>query len=371
MNKVTLKKEYLLFRRFLSVFICLLMLFPIISGAQEKESPDPRIMDFIQIYHGYERCPAWHANQIKHYVYRDNNGKPEWLFDGFLFLEIYAKFVEKNYDYGATQIGKYAPDKAGWENLICKNFEDSRGPNGLEIILDSLAKKGYYPPTKRRVVFSIPNPIYGTKNWGFIDDKALDFTTSEDRVEAIKWYIDRTIEEWNKKNYKHLEFAGFYWIHEQIDAANKDDVMLKEVNKILKERGVCSYWLPHLSAEGVDRWKEIGFTYAYQQPNYFFYAKDYPQAVEKTMKRTKELNMGIMMEFDSRVIDQPDEFRPLFYNYVNSFKKGGVWENQPVNYYDGGDGWLRLSTSNDPEARKMYKLLGDIIVNRSKKFSNR
>ena len=48
--------------------------------------------------------------------------------------------------------------------------------------------------------------------------------------------------------------------------------------------------------------------------------------------------------------------------------KGGVWDNgQPVNFYDGGDCWLKFATSGDPEVGKMYDTLGDIIVERGER----
>lgn len=334
----------------------------------EKAPGSPEILNFMQIYHGYETRPAWHADQIKHYVFRERNGKPEWLFDGFLFLEIYARFNGQNYDYGATQPGKLPPGKAEWEHLICKTFEEGRGPDGLEATLDSLAREGFVPPTKRRVVFSIPNPIYGVRNWGFIGDEALDFHSPDDRVKAIDWYVSRILEEWAKKNYKHLEFGGFYWIHEQIDAQHQDDKMLKAVTSKLNAKNIRSYWLPHYGAEGVDRWQELGFSYAYQQPNYFLTAGIRPDALVRTIARTQNLNMGIMMEFDSRTIDTPNPYRRLYYDYIEAFRKGGVWaKRQPVNFYDGGDCWLKFATSVEPEVRKMYDALGDIIVDRNKR----
>ena len=343
-------------------------LMSVCAPAWAAKVPDtPEILNFVQIYHGYERRPAWHADQIKHYVFRERNGKPEWLFDGFLFLEIYARFNGRNYDYGATQPGKLPPGKAEWEHMVCKTFEEGRGPDGLEVTLDSLATAGFVPPTKRKVVFSIPNPIYGIRNWGSIGDEALDFHNPDDRAKAIEWYVSRVLEECAKKNYRHLEFGGFYWVHEQIDSRNQDDVMLKTVTGRLNAKNIRSYWLPHFGAEGVERWRELGFSYAYQQPGYFF-VPTAPERLERTVARTRKLGIGIMMEFDGRAIDTPDPYRRMYYDYIEAFRKGGVWDDgQPVNFYDGGDCWLRFATSGDPEVGKMYDTLSDIIVERAER----
>ena len=196
----------------------------------DKISDSVKITNFIQLYHGYETRLPWHNNEIKHYIYKDNNGIPEWLFDGFLFLEIYADFGDKRYDYGALMPGKLAPGKEVWENLICKTFEDSRGPNALESVLDSLASKGHTPPYTRTVVFTLPNPIFGTIDWGFVEGKALDFAKIEDRFTAAKWYISRILDEWKKREYKHINFGGFYWQHEGIDFKNDDHLLVQIIS---------------------------------------------------------------------------------------------------------------------------------------------
>ena len=49
------------------------------------------ITDLVLIYDGGEVRIPWTADQFRPYVYREEAGKIEWLYDGFLFLDPLAK----------------------------------------------------------------------------------------------------------------------------------------------------------------------------------------------------------------------------------------------------------------------------------------
>src|SRR5690554_776781 len=117
----------------------------------KKESPDeikisipsaPHPSDLVLIYHGGSQRPVWNTSQLKHYVFRKNNDQLEWLFDGFLFLEIQARINNKAYDFGSATSYTLKPTKAEWEWLINKNFAATYGPAAIELLLDSLNKAG-------------------------------------------------------------------------------------------------------------------------------------------------------------------------------------------------------------------------------------
>ena len=63
-----------------------------ILSPEEPETPEhitanilsaDRPTDMVLIYHGYKNRPAWTASDMKPYIFRTNDGKTEWLFDGF------------------------------------------------------------------------------------------------------------------------------------------------------------------------------------------------------------------------------------------------------------------------------------------------
>lgn len=335
---------------------------------EQTEVPSAKgVTDMALIYHTYKNRPKWTPNEMKYYLFRENEGKTEWLFDGFLFLEIYATINGINYDYGIANGDKIAPGKTEWEVLINETFADNRGPNAIEAVLDSLVQNGQVPPYKRQVMFCIPNPQHGQKNWGAVDGKTLDFDKPEDRLTAANWYIDQILEIWNKKEYKYIEFAGFYWLHETIDFDFGDDKLIKSVQNILKEKNIDLCWIPYYGAEGADKWKEFGFNIAYQQPNYFFDPKSPIEIITGALDFAQKHNLSLEMEFDGRV--EQEIYRERFYTYLNEFEKAGAWENKPVAYYQGSDAWLKMAKSNDSEMQKMYKTLGDILAKRNGKFS--
>jgi len=295
--------------------------------------------------------------------------KPEWLFDGFLFLEIYLKLNGIFYDYGIALNDRKPPKKTEWQYLLSETFSDKRGPNALEISLDSMARKGHYPPYKRQVMFAIPNPQYGQKNWGILDGKLMDFNKHEDRLTAAKWYIEELLAEWDRQDYKHLDFAGFYWLHETIDGApNNDGDLIKDVAAYLKGKGMDMCWIPYNWAEGVEQWREYGFSITYQQPNYFFDLKTELWVLERAINFAKEQDLALEMEFDERIISNKD-YRERYYTYIEEFQKGGVWDDKPVAYYHGAGAWLEMARSKNPEVKAAYDALADILVKRQGKFS--
>jgi len=346
---------------------------PVVLPEEEepiKEVPSAKgITDMALIYHTYEDRPKWVSGELNPFLFRQENNKLEWLFDGFLFLEIYLKKDGLFYDYGIALDGRTPPKKTEWQYLLDETFSKGRGPNALEISLDSLALKGHYPPYKRQVMFAIPNPQYGQKNWGMVDGKSLDFTKHSDRLIAAKWYVDELLKIWDNNKYKHLDFAGFYWLHETIDGApNNDAALIKDVAAYLKTKDIDMCWIPYNWAEGVEQWREYGFSITYQQPNYFFDLNSELWILERAINFAKEQGLALEMEFDDRLLSNRG-YLARYHTYIDEFEKGGVWRDKPVAYYHGTAAWLKMSRSLDPDIKLAFKKLADILVERQGKFS--
>jgi hypothetical protein len=317
------------------------------------------ISDLVLIYHGSTHRVAWNANELKPYVYTENKTGFHWLFDGFLFLEIFDNI--KGYEWDPGFKFKTA-SKEQWEWLLDRYFGQDKGPDALEAILDSLSGKGKMPVRDRRVVISIPCPVRGFTEWGELDGKEMDFNKAEDQVAAACWFIDRTIDKWRKKKYEHIKLDGFYWVHE---AAGKDFGIIPQVKEYLKKKGMKLYWIPYWNAERAEQWSSLGFDLAYQQPNYFFSLKIPYQRLDDACNFAKQHSLGMEMEFDNNVVKP--EFRTRYYNYIKAFEANGVWASGQVAYYEGGGAWLKMSESNDPEMNKMVETLSGIIIGRQEK----
>lgn len=330
-----------------------------LCGQKKQISAPQTISDMVLIYHGGIQRLAWSSDQLKPYLYRERSGKTEWLFDKFLFLEIFDNIQKYNYDPG---FGYKTAGKEQWQWLLNRYFALQKGPDALEFLLDSLSKQGKTPIRQREVVISIPCPVNGFTEWGELNGKKMNFNNPEDQEKAACWFIDEAIKKWNEKNYKHIKLSGFYWVHE--DAAQSSEA-IAFVRKYLEKKNYQLLWIPYWGAEGKGGWQKLGFDFAWQQPNYFFETTIPKQRLTDACSFAKEHRMGLEMEFDERV--SKSEFRERFYDYVNSFKENHVWSLCPVAYYEGGGAWLQMVNSSDPEMKKMVDILGDIIVERQLK----
>lgn len=332
------------------------------NPVSKYESTNP-ISDLVLVYDGGGQRIPWTVNRMRPYVYRENNGKTEWLFDGFLFLEIFDSVTGYEYYPGFK---KKEAGKEQWQSLIDTYFADQQSFAALDSVLEEQSQKGNAPDRKRKVVVSIPTPITGFTEWGSIDGKALDFNNAGDQVKAEQWFIDEVLKRWQAKNYKHLGLAGFYWVDE---TSGKYETAISLTKAYVASKGFKLFWIPYWTATGGDKWDQLGFDYAYEQPNYFFTLTVPYQRLPDACNFASLHGLGLEMEFDGRVT-QP-EFRERFYSYIQAFTDSKVWDQKPVAYYEGGGAWWTMANSTDSEMKKMYKKLADIIVERQKKADDR
>jgi hypothetical protein len=341
----------------------------VVTSSPEEIPSTKMAVDLALIYHGGPQRLDWNTASIKHYVYREENKKVEWLYDGFLFLEFIANIngQQVDFEYDGLRGGR-AATKADWSWLLDRTFANGKGPHAVESTLDSLARLKKYPPFRRRAVFALPTPIFDQKNWGAVDHKNLDFNKVEDRAKAVIWYIDQIIDMWKQSGYRHLDFGGFYWTHEAVLDKHQDRELIGLIKTYLDEIDQPLSWIPYYGAENSPFWKEIGFDTAFQQPNYFFEVETPMEILTGAIKFAQDNKLSLEMEYDERV-SQP-EFRKKFYEYINKFDEVHAWDQQSIAYYDGDGAWYHLSISVDREMQQMKKRLGDLIVNRQLNYKN-
>lgn len=317
------------------------------------------IRDLALIYQGGTHRLDWTRAELAPYVFHRQNGNFQWLFDGFLFIEFRDNL---GHEY-AEGYGQQPADKAAWDWLLDRNFESGKALHALDDLLDSLATAQHKPVRKRKVVLTLPEPIGSLSNWGTINNRTLNFANAADRVAACKWYMDNARQRWAAANFKHIQLEGFYWVAEQNTGAVE---ILPDVASLIHNAGQRFIWIPYYGAAGADKWKQMGFDIAYQQPNYFFDTNTPYHILTGAIQFAKNNNMALEMEFDNRLIADT-AYRSRFKAYVYEFARAGAWDKLPIAYYEGGGAWLQMRYSTDTAVQTLYNNLAGIIAIRQQK----
>lgn len=318
------------------------------------------IRDMVLIYDGGDhRTVVWDEKMFEPYVSieSDDPSKRRWLFDGFLYLEIFSTTHQF-----ASGYGRAPARKTEWIGLMDTYLTEGKSMMALDATIEKV--KGKAPDHgKRKIVISLPEPIPNQKDWGQLNGKAMDFSIQQDRIDAVEWYIDYLIEEFAKAEFKNLQLAGFYWVAE---TASDTRTILSHVSNYIKEKDLRFYWIPYLGANGAGEWASLGFDKAYQQPNYFFSQETPEWIMENACEFAKQHNMDMEFEFDGRATTAGGGWSDRFMKYVEAFTRHGVFENKDVAYYEGGNG-MYLLKNGSAEDLELYKILTEIIADRQEK----
>ena len=100
-------------------------------------------------------------------------------------------------------LGGLAAGKEQWQELIDYWFDKDNGINALEEAVKEAAQRMGTPPSKRKVVMIMPDPIIyreyadesaSTVYWGELNGRTMNFANAQDRTAVYKWYIDQVQE---------------------------------------------------------------------------------------------------------------------------------------------------------------------------------
>lgn len=345
---------------------------------EEKKTEKTYPSDMVLLYGGgHHRKPfCWDQDRMSSYVtFKDRSGKEHWLFDGFLLLEFMDPAVNggpgKTFVTGYKYQGEYMPsaDKTDWQNLIDYYFMSGSGVDAIENAVAAAEKRIGAPQEKRKIVIGIPEPITflysatksgGTSYWGMLDGKTLDFKNLRDRILACRWYIDEVRRQFYSKHFQHVELAGFYWVAE---TSQDTDTILKPLSKYLDQLDYSFKWIPFFNAAGYTRWKEYGFDAAYLQPNYFFNASIPKSRLEEACDLALKYDMDMEIEFDEKVQVQYG-FEYKLRDYMEVFRKRGIWASHRLAYYQGSWAVYVLSRSGNTEEQELYQDFCSFVTGR-------
>lgn len=320
------------------------------------------VTDLCLIYNGRPSGIKYTKEIMRPYVYyTDKQGNPNFLFDGFLMLEIVGPDGRPIY----TQ-----PDNTNttlWNWYLDKQFQEGIAISAINQVLDSLAKQNVVPERKRKIVMGIPVPYQSNMAFGLIGGKEMKLNTVENRAAATKWFIDETLRRWDEKNYQHLELAGFYYNEEH--ARDKGDSIIPITAQYIKSKSKTFYWIPYFGGQGAKDWKKLGFDVAYQQPNYFFTKSTVAgmpaTRINDATHFASKYGMALEFEFDDNITDTL--YQRKFNEYYNGFVKEKVFDSAPIAYYEGGGAWYRMCTNPNAKVNDLYHKLAEMIISRQKK----
>lgn len=263
----------------------------------------------------------WDKGRFAPYVtYVDPDGKEQWLFDGFIFLE--SQDVDRpdsgaySFMTGVLRDTGVSAGKEQWQELIDYYFTKGNCVDALEQAVKEATARLGKAPCKRRVIMMIPDPIIHrhyidttttTTYWGELGGRRLDFNSNEDRVAACRWYIDQVRARFAQGDYKYIDLAGFYWIRE-IAAQPHDteysyhltrsDILLPEIADYLHRLNYTFSWIPFYDARGHDDWRKFGFDQVYMQPNHYWKPEN---DLDSACMKINRAGTSIEFEFEASI----------------------------------------------------------------------
>jgi len=350
-------------------FLFLVMLFVggtlICPAAGKVKAPKygkTNIADMVLIYYGgVHRTLEWNKDQFIPYVIHQNQqGKKDWLFDGFLFTE----FLDgKGHHFAHGNGNTKLACRPEWEWLMERQFEKNKGFTALDQCTGAQLKALGKPSFRHKLVVVMPVPEKEQKDWGQLD-RMMDFSKDEDRIAACKWYIDRFLDRYRKEGYKNIDLQGFYWVSEK-DGAYRD--ILNPIGDYIRSKNLRLFWIPYWTAIGFDNWKTDKFDFAYIQPNYFFKNEINSERLDAVCAYARGTGMGLEMEFDNRALADAKECkRDRLISYIEAFENNDVLKEASIAYYEGGGTIYEFYRSKNPLDKEVLDRLAKIIIQRKK-----
>ena len=331
---------------------------------------------------------AWDAERFApHVSWKAPDGSEHWLFEAFIFLE------GQDYLTGRTFVispaGKSAT-KTEWQRQLDLWLGEDCGVAALDKACADAASRIGTPPAKRKVIIGLPDPVMfetfadkksSTTYWG----DGLDFSKTEDKLQALDWYITEVRARFAALAPRYLELDGFSITSEEIYLKYDIDVNCRyknweEIVPALSERchaaGQRLYWVPYHMAPGHKFWKQIGIDQAWMQPNWYWDLKAGElHPFDKTLKAMEEYGLGMELEFEySAVADQmkpgvmgPDGEGRLIFDaadvpalqrrvreYMRRYREAGLMGKGSIALYSGSNALTQLAVSPLAQDKALY-----------------
>ena len=352
--------------------------------------PAPRAFTDVSLVGYWHNEPRqWDAGRFApHVSWQAPDGSERWLFEAFLFVEGEDKVHGKNLTISPSGL---SAGKEEWQYQLDLWLGEGGSVQALDEACGAVAARIGAPPAKRGVIIGLPDAVQfeefadkasSTTYWG----DELDFASVEDRMKALRWYMDSARDMFDARSCRYLELAGFYITSEEIYLPYDIDVncqyknweeIVPQLSDYCHAAGQGLYWIPYYLGPGYRYAKALGIDQTWMQPNWYWdLGKEDAHPFENTLAAIREADLaGMELEFEySAVADQmtgdrmgPDgEGRPAFTaqevpalqarvrRYMQEYKDAGFYGQKSIALYSGSNAFTELAISPVPEDRALY-----------------
>lgn len=295
------------------------------------------------------------------------DGKPKsWLFDAFLFL-LYTTPAGNRTEIGPTY-------KADWEAHWDAWFAPGRDLAALDDAIERAAKTLGPPPSKRKIILSIPYPNPNVTDFGDVngDGKTENLSRAEDVDRVLNWYLAGSRQRFNNAGFKHLELWGGYWMNETVNPV--DHRNCRSAADWLHSNSLRFLWIPYSNSQGHSEWEKLGFDLALLQPNYAFWERHNGTRRRNWLRiaadRAQQYGMGIEIEMSGSPSRRPGDMVWGHYLRDGSSDRGG-YQKGATAYYLSTDNIENLARSTNMNLRSLYDDLAVYISGKRVKEPDR
>ncbi len=317
---------------------------------------------------GFHHCALIYYTQQRDakaflpYAVRMRDGRPssDWMFDAFLFLT-YSLPDGTDTEAGLTT-------KSHWSWLLDTWFTAGRDLSALDQAISQASDAVGSPPSKRKVILTIPWPNPAVKEFGDVDNDGIseNLALVSDREKVMRWYVDEATRRFRQANYRHLELWGFYWMRERIDS-NPESVFAAA--RIVHNAKFRFLWIPWYKSAGWQNAYRFGFDAVIMQPNYAFQTwldggSTKASRLESCAKECKEQGYGVEIENRSNP-PNPIDGR-LFREYLAYGSSKMMGYQNAVNAYFLDTHYIENTYySQDAKMCAYYELLADYVTGKT------
>ncbi|WP_052759736.1 DUF4855 domain-containing protein [Paenibacillus sp. DMB20] len=279
----------------------------------------------------------------------------------FLYLGLTSKDGHSNFGLGTAHL-------ADWQWYLDKTFAPGGDLHQLNEATKEAGVKLGDPKHKTKVVLMIPHPGKDLSDFGDVDGDGVsenmvsgevgDEAALTNRKKAVNWYMNELRARWNASDFPRLELTGMYWLAEHA-GDGYDKQLIRYASDLVHDEKKHFFWIPNFFGNQNYAWEELGFDIAALQPNHFFDESPI-ERLETAADLSKTYHMGVEMEFDERMNQDP-AFRKRYIEYLNGGIDYGYMRGAFKAYYQGNTGLLDSARSEDPAVRQLYDWMYQFI----------